>query len=143
DLQVELGRIDVGSVVSELVETVEQSGATNGHRFELDLPEEPLTAEADPDKVRQVFNILVENALRYSPQGGTVTVGASRNADRVEVRIVDEGMGIPAAEREWIFRKIYRAEHAARAGAAGTALGLVIAKEPGTGLGGGVGVASR
>jgi len=136
DLHVELGRIDVGSVVSELVETVEESGVMNGHRFELDLPDEPLAAEADPDKVRQVFNILVENALRYSPQGGTVTVGARRNADRVEVRVVDEGMGIPAAERERIFRKFYRAESAARDGAAGTGLGLFIARELVTAMGG-------
>jgi two-component system, OmpR family, phosphate regulon sensor histidine kinase PhoR len=133
DLQVELGRIDVGSVMSEVVETVE---GANDHRFEIDLPEEPLAAEADPDKVRQVFNILVENALRYSPEGGKVTVGARRNADRVEVRVVDEGMGIPAAEREWIFRKFYRAESAARDGAAGTGLGLFIAKELVNAMGG-------
>ena len=136
DLQVELGRIDVGSVVSELVETVEESGVMNGHRFEIDLPDEPLAAEADPDKVRQVFNILVENALRYSPGGGTVTVGARRNHDRVEVRVADEGIGIPAAERERIFRKFYRAESAARDGAAGTGLGLFIAKELVTAMGG-------
>ena len=129
DLQVESGRIDLGSVVSELVASVEESGAMNGHRFEVDLPEEPLAAEADPDKVRQVFNILLENALRYSPEGGTVTVGARRNADRVEVRVVDEGIGIPSAERDRIFRKFYRAESAARDGAAGTGLGLFIAKE--------------
>jgi PAS domain S-box-containing protein len=133
DLQVELGRIDVGSVVSEVVETVE---GANGHSFEIDLPEEPLAAEADPDKVRQVFNILVENALRYSPEGGKVTVGARRNADRVEVRVVDEGTGIPAAEREWIFRKFYRAGSAARDGAAGTGLGLFIAKELVNAMGG-------
>jgi signal transduction histidine kinase len=133
DLQVELGRIDVGSVVSEVVETVD---AGNGHRFEIDLPDEPLAAEADPDKVRQVFSILVENALRYSPEGGTVIVGARRNADRVEVRVVDEGMGIPASEREWIFRKFYRAESAARDGAAGTGLGLFIAKELVNAMGG-------
>jgi PAS domain S-box-containing protein len=136
DLQVELGRIDLGTVVSEVVGTVEESGAMNGHNVEIDLPEEPLAAEADPDKVRQVFNILVENALRYSPRGGTVTVGARRNADRVEVRVVDEGMGIPAAERERIFRKFYRAESAARDGAAGTGLGLFIAKELVTAMGG-------
>jgi PAS domain S-box-containing protein len=136
DLQVELGRIDVGSVVSEVVETAEESGVMNGHRFEVDLPAEPLAAEADPDKVRQVFNILVENALRYSPKGGTVTVGARRNADRVEVRVVDEGIGIPASERERIFRKFYRAESAARDGAAGTGLGLFIAKELVTAMGG-------
>lgn len=136
DLQVELGRIDVGSVVSEVVETVEDSEGINGHRFEIDLPDEPLAAEADPEKVRQVFNILVENALRYSPRGGKVTVGARRNADRVEVRVVDEGMGIPASEREWIFRKFYRAESAARDGAAGTGLGLFIAKELVNAMGG-------
>jgi PAS domain S-box-containing protein len=132
DLQVELGRIDVASVVSEVVETVEE----DGHSFEIDLPDEPLAAEADPEKVRQVFNILVENALRYSPAGGKVTVGARRNADRVVVRVVDEGTGIPAAEREWIFRKFYRAESAARDGAAGTGLGLFIAKELVTAMGG-------
>jgi PAS domain S-box-containing protein len=136
DLQVDLGRIDVGSVVSEVVETAEESGVMNGHRFEVDLPGEPLAAEADPDKVRQVFNILVENALRYSPKGGTVTVGARRNADRVEVRVADEGIGIPASERERIFRKFYRAESAARDGAAGTGLGLFIAKELVTAMGG-------
>jgi signal transduction histidine kinase len=141
-LQVELGRIDVGSVVSELVVTVEESGVMNGHRFEIDLPEEPLAAEADPDKVRQIFNILVENALRYSPGGGTVTVGARRSDDRVEVRVVDQGIGIPAAERERIFRKFYRAESAARDGAAGTGLGLFIAKELVTAMGGRIWVES-
>ena len=142
DLQVELGRIDVGSVVSELVETVEESGVMNGHRFEIDLPDEPLAAEADPDKVRQVFNILLENALRYSPGGGTVTVGARRSDDRVEVRVADEGIGIPAGERERIFRKFYRAESAARDGAAGTGLGLFIAKELVTAMGGRIWVES-
>jgi PAS domain S-box-containing protein len=142
DLQVERGRIDVGSVVSELVETVEESGVMNGHRFEIDLPDEPLAAEADPDKVRQVFNILVENALRYSPGGCTVTVGARRSDDRVEVRVADQGIGIPAAERERIFRKFYRAESAARDGAAGTGLGLFIAKELVTAMGGRIWVES-
>jgi signal transduction histidine kinase len=65
-----------------------------------------------------------------------VTVGARRNADRVEVRVNDEGMGIPAAERERIFRKFYRAESAARDGAAGTGLGLFIARELVTAMGG-------
>jgi two-component system phosphate regulon sensor histidine kinase PhoR len=133
DLQVEPELIDVGSVVSEVVGTVE---TTNGHRFEVDLPDEPLAAEADRDKVRQVFNILVENALKYSPHGGTVTVGARRKDDTVEVRVVDEGIGIPAAEQQRIFRKFYRAEASTRDGAGGTGLGLFIAKELVTAMGG-------
>ena len=134
DLHVEPERIDVGAVVSEVVETV--AGALNGGRFEVDLPDEPLAAEADRDKVRQVFSILVENALKYSPQGGTVTVGARRKEDTVEVRVVDQGIGIPPTEQNRIFRKFYRAESTTRDGAAGTGLGLFIAKELVTAMGG-------
>jgi PAS domain S-box-containing protein len=136
DLQVEPELIDVGSVVSEVVGTVLEAGGVNGQRFELDLPDEPLAAEADRDKVRQVFNILVENALKYSPQGGTVTVGARRKDDTVEVRVVDQGIGIPPTEQQRIFRKFYRAESTTRNGVAGTGLGLFIAKELVTAMGG-------
>ncbi len=136
DLQVEPERIDVGSVVSEIVETVEDTGVVNGHRFEVDLPAEPLAAQADREKVRQVFSILVENALKYSPGGGTVTVGARRRQDTVELRVADEGIGIPQVEQERIFRKFYRAESTTRDGAAGTGLGLFIARELVTAMGG-------
>jgi PAS domain S-box-containing protein len=136
DLQVEPERIDVGSIVSEVLGTVEGAGAVNGQRFEVDLPEEPLAAEADREKVRQVFSILVENALKFSPRGGTVTVGARRKEDTVEVRVVDEGIGIPQAEQQRIFRKFYRAESTTRDGVAGTGLGLFIAKELVTAMGG-------
>jgi PAS domain S-box-containing protein len=141
DLHVEPQPIDVGSVVNEVVATVEEA-AVNGHRFEVDLPAEPLAAEADRDKLRQVFAILVDNALKYSPQGGRVTVGARRGDGTVEVRVVDEGIGIPAREQERIFRKFYRAESIARDGGGGTGLGLFIAKELVTAMGGRIWVES-
>jgi PAS domain S-box-containing protein len=142
DLHVEPEPIDVASVVSEVVESAEETGVVNGHRFVVDLPPEPLSAEADRDKLRQVFSILVENALKYSPNGGTVTVGARRGDGTVEVRVVDEGTGIPAAEQERIFRKFYRAEATVRDGGGGTGLGLFIAKELVTAMGGRIWVES-
>jgi signal transduction histidine kinase len=142
DLHVEPERIDLGSVVSEVVETAGDIGPVNGHRFELDLPSEPLAAEADPDKLRQVFGILVENALKYSPGGGTVTVGARRKQGSVEVRVVDQGIGVPVAEHERIFRKFYRAESTSRDGGGGTGLGLFIARELVTAMGGRIWVES-
>jgi PAS domain S-box-containing protein len=142
DLQVEPEPIDVASVVSEVVETVEETGALNGYNFEVDLPSEPLAAEADRDKLRQVFSILVENALKYSPLGGTVTVGARRTNDGVEVRVVDQGAGIPVGEQERIFRKFYRAESTVRDGEGGTGLGLFIARELVTAMGGRIWVES-
>jgi PAS domain S-box-containing protein len=143
DLQVKPEVVDVGTVVSEVVRSASENVIANGHSFEIDLPAEPLAAEADREKLRQVFSILVENALKYSPGGGTVTVGARRRDDAVEVRVVDEGIGIPAAERERIFRKFYRAEPSARDGAAGTGLGLFIAKELVNAMGGRIWVESE
>jgi PAS domain S-box-containing protein len=141
DLHVEPGEIDVAAVVSEVLDSA--SGLIDGHRFEVDLPSEPLAAEADAEKLRQVFGILVENAVKYSPAGGTVTVAARRKDDTVEVRVVDEGIGIPLGERERIFRKFYRAEATARDGAGGTGLGLFIAKELVTAMGGRIWVESE
>jgi signal transduction histidine kinase len=111
--------------------------------LEVDLPGEPLTAAADREKLRQVFGILVENALKYSPAGGTVTVGARRTDEAVEVRVVDEGIGIPPGERDRIFRKFYRAEATVRDGGGGTGLGLFIAKELVGAMGGRIWVESE
>ncbi len=143
DLQVNLAETDVRDVVDQVVQTV--SGAeVNGHRFVVELPEEPLAATADPEKLRQVCSILVENALRYSPDGGTVTVGAARRQDAVEVSVADEGIGIPQSDQEQIFRKFYRgADAELRVGSGGTGLGLFIARGLVTAMGGRIWVSSR
>jgi PAS domain S-box-containing protein len=143
DLQVNVAETDVRDVVGQVLETVSAAEA-NGHRFVLDLPDEPLTAKADPEKLRQVCAILVDNALRYSPQGGTVTVGASLRQETVEVSVADEGTGIPQADQEQIFRKFYRGSDAElRAGGGGTGLGLFIARGLVTAMGGRIWVSSR
>jgi PAS domain S-box-containing protein len=143
DLQVDVAETDVRDVVGQVLETVSAAEA-NGHRFVLDLPDEPLTAKADPEKLRQVCAILVDNALRYSPEGGTVTVGAALRQETVEVSVADEGTGIPQADQEQIFRKFYRGSDAElRAGGGGTGLGLFIARGLVTAMGGRIWVSSR
>ena len=143
DLQVNLSPTDVRDVVGQVVQTVQEGGA-DGHSFVVDLPDAPLAANADPDKLRQVFSILLDNALKYSPAGGTVTVGAERKGDTVEVSIADEGIGIPQADQDQIFRKFYRgADAESRVGAGGTGLGLFIARGLVTAMGGRIWVDSR
>jgi signal transduction histidine kinase len=143
DLQVNIAPTDVRDVVGEVVETAREAGA-NGHRFELDLPEEPLAAHADRDKLRQVFSILLDNAIRYSPDGGTVKVGLERKQDTVEVSVADQGIGIPQADQDQIFRKFYRgADAESRSGPGGTGLGLFIARGLVTAMGGRIWVESR
>ena len=129
DMAVQLAETDVGAVVSEAVRSLDVGDDPDGHRLVVALSDEPLAAAADPDKLGQVLAHLLDNALRYSPAGGTVTVAARRRDDAVEVSVEDEGIGIPHAEQERIFNKFYRGDAAAGAvGAGATGLGLFLAK---------------
>ena len=136
-MTVQLAETDVGAVVSEAVRSAQGADGQNGHRFVVDLADEPLAAEADREKLGQVLAHLLDNAVRYSPAGGTVTVAARRRDDAVEVSVEDEGVGIPHAEQERIFRKFYRGDAAAGAVGAGAAgLGLFLAEGLVTAMGG-------
>jgi PAS domain S-box-containing protein len=138
DLQVSIAPTDVGALLSEVVAGVHEPMA-NGHRFVLDVPSEPLAANADPDKLRQVVAALVDNAIKFSPGGGTVTVAVRRADDAVAVSVEDEGVGIPKSEQERIFRKFYRAGDATQ----GTGVGLFIAQGLVTAMGGRISVSSE
>jgi signal transduction histidine kinase len=143
DLQVNLAPTDVGPVVSDVVASFEDVAA-NGHQLVVDVPDEAITAEADPDKLRQVLSVLVDNAVKYSPGGGTVTVSARRRDDAVEVSVADEGIGIASAEQDRIFRKFYRGDSpgSREATAGGTGLGLFIAQGLVSAMGGRIWVTS-
>ena len=123
DLEVALEPTDVGALVADAVGSVQELGA-NGHDFVLDLEDAALEVQADPDKLRQVVDQLVENAIKYSPDGGIVRIEARRRPNVVEVSVVDEGIGIAATHRERIFDKFYRAGDTVT----GTGLGLFIAR---------------
>jgi PAS domain S-box-containing protein len=84
---------------------------------------------ADLDKVRQVLVNLVENAIKYSPDGGKVEVGIATRDDFVQFHVRDEGLGVAPEEQERIFEKFYRADPQMTRGVGGTGLGLYICKE--------------
>jgi PAS domain S-box-containing protein len=134
DFQVQLAETDLRDVVTDVVSNARR-GVTNGRQFIIDVPEEPLDAAADRDKVQQILANLVDNAVKFSPEGGTVTVAARRTSDSVQVRVLDEGAGVPPGEQERIFRKFYRAD-AQGPGTGGTGLGLFIARGLATVMGG-------
>jgi PAS domain S-box-containing protein len=121
DLAVSLEPTDVAALVEDVVAAAGSS--ENGHRFVAEVDGGDCRAQADPDKLRQVLDQLVSNAVKYSPDGGTVTVSATRRPDVVEVAVADEGVGIPPSERDRIFSKFYKA-----GSGQGTGLGLFIAQ---------------
>jgi signal transduction histidine kinase len=135
DLQVELGQTDVARIVREVVEVARQGEAGgNSHEFVIDLADESLGAEADREKLRRVLVNLIDNAIKFSPGGGKVTVAGQKRPGVVELRVVDEGVGIPEEERERIFRKFYRGSSSVLSG--GTGLGLFISRGLVTAMGG-------
>src|SRR5438046_8268289 len=78
-------------------------------KVELTAPAS-LPIEADRDRIAQVLTNLVDNAVKYSPEGGPVTIHASRIGDEVEVRVADEGVGIPEGLRERVFDLFVQAD---------------------------------
>ena len=125
DLVVTVAPTDVSTVVDDVVTSAQAAANGGGHRFVAQVESSPLQAEADPDKLRQVLDQLVSNAIKYSPDGGTVTVSARRTTEAIELAVSDEGIGVPPSERDRIFTKFYRA---ADAQGRGTGLGLFIAQ---------------
>jgi signal transduction histidine kinase len=117
---------DVSAVVRGAVH--ELTATTNGrYSFVVDVPDAALAAEADPERLADVVHHLVDNAVKYSPQGGTITISARRRSDAVEVRVVDEGVGVAPGDRHRIFTKFYRADLGPSA-APGTGIGLFLAR---------------
>src|SRR4029450_4311449 len=91
-------------------------------------PQAPPVA-SDRDRVRQVLLNPVENAIKYSPDGGRVEVGAVPAERMVRFFVRDEGLGIPEEEQRRIFDKFYRLDPQMTAGVGGTGLGLYICNE--------------
>ncbi len=114
---------DVARVVADTVEEV--SSSVDGHRFVVDLPEGGLLAAADPARLTEVVRHLVDNAVRFSPDGGTITIAGRRKSDAVELRVVDEGVGISPGDQQRIFTKFYRASDVGPATGTGVGLFLV------------------
>jgi PAS domain S-box-containing protein len=95
--------------------------------FELVAPPVLQPVRCDGDRLRQVLVSLVDNAVKYSPAGGTVQIRLAEGA-QLQIDVTDEGLGIPAAERERIFDKFYRLDPDMARGIGGSGLGLYISR---------------
>lgn len=97
--------------------------------FERKLLEQGAFVEGDQDKLTQVLDNIISNAMKYSPQGGKITFKMEEREDHIIVSVSDQGMGIPSENLQQIFERFYRVDKARTRKFGGTGLGLAIAKE--------------
>ena len=133
--QLDAGRLDVQTeqfdpveLVRSVVDSAELHLPDGIALHVLDDGDMPAVA-GDPNQLRQVLSNLLDNAIKYSPQGGDVDLRVARNGQFARIEVVDRGLGIPQDEQERIFEKFYRLDPALTRGVNGTGLGLYISKE--------------
>jgi PAS domain S-box-containing protein len=124
-LSIQLRRVDVRALVERLVEETHDLLAAN-YDFQFDGPPDPVMIMGDEERLEQVFNNLIGNAVKYSPSGGTINVRVECVDKWVHIAVADQGIGIPEAAQAFLFQQFYRAPNAS---ASGMGIGLFVAKE--------------
>ena len=122
-----LGEVDLNLIVVEVAERARPGAPT--HDLRLDLDEALPLLTGDRDKLTQVLTNLVSNAVKYSPQGGTILLSSCREGDLAHVRVQDHGMGIPPEALEKVFERFSRVESGTSRYIQGTGLGLPIVRQ--------------
>jgi signal transduction histidine kinase len=129
-LAIEPEHVDVEQLAVQVVEQVRGVFADREDiQIDLVLPESVSAISGDADRLRQVLLNLLDNAVKYSPDGGRIEVRVEQNASSVRFAVSDEGLGIPHGEQQRIFGKFYRLDPQLTRGVGGTGLGLYICRE--------------
>ena len=147
--QLDAGRLDLEAEPFDALELVDRviestrAYAPPGVAVERVVADDLPLVDADRDKVRQVLVNLVENAIKYSPDGGRVEVGVESQEENVLFHVRDEGLGIPSDEQSRVFEKFYRVDPHMTRGVGGTGLGLYICNELVSRMGGHIWLESK
>jgi two-component system, OmpR family, sensor kinase len=123
-VELESRTVDLSELAREVVREFGPRADRRGSRLELRTPEWPVIAVGDPERVRQIIRILLDNALVHTPEGAGVTVTTYSVNRRAQLTVSDDGPGIPQRVQKRIFERFYTADSAG-----GSGLGLAIARE--------------
>jgi signal transduction histidine kinase len=140
-----LHRIDVAlaPLVTRVVSEIEVASPGRNVRIAPEVPADLPWVDADPERVHQVLFNLVDNAVRFTPDGGRVVVSAVRRDGSIEIRVADTGSGISSEHLPRLFERFYRADTARSREDGGTGIGLAIARSVVEAHGGHISAESR
>jgi len=129
ELKIEREPTDLTSLIERTVASVAPRAEKNDVTMVKDLPTDLPLVSIDPQRIGQVLLNLLDNALRYSPAGGTVTVRARQEEQVVQVDIADQGTGLEPEELSMVFERFYRGDKARSRITGGAGLGLSIVRQ--------------
>jgi PAS domain S-box-containing protein len=141
--RLELKKRDFDMIKLLRIVTERMQSQTENHDIKLEAEEAAASVYGDPDKIEQVIMNLVDNAVKYSPDGGDITVSLSAGRRKLELSFKDSGVGIPEDHLATVFEKFHRVDNTATREIYGTGLGLYVSKSIIEAHGGTIWVESR
>jgi signal transduction histidine kinase len=126
---IETAKVDLVQLVQQELHQLKEAAASRSLDLQFEFPKDFPTLMFDETKIRQVIMNFADNAIYYTPAGGHVTVRLVNNPSTIELRVEDDGIGVPKHEQHHMFTKFYRAGNARQARPDGTGLGLFMAKK--------------
>jgi two-component system phosphate regulon sensor histidine kinase PhoR len=134
---------NVCTLLSEAVRTYRPQAEIRGIALRLQLPAQLVEAMLNGEAMRQIVSNLVDNAIKYTPEGGEVVVSLTASAGAIECAVCDTGLGIAEDEQDRVFERFYRVDNGRSRDIGGTGLGLAIVKHLARALGGEITLSSR
>jgi len=128
-MEMNISRFSFAEAVKNVHKAAALNAQSHGHTFNLECPDEPLPVDGDQERIEQVVMNIVSNAIKYTADGGEITMTAGVSGKYVYVKVSDNGVGIPEKDLPNLFERFYRVDKARSRATGGTGLGLSIAKE--------------
>lgn len=129
-MELRMTRFSVSELINKVAKAMQLTVADRGHTLTVDTPEDALMVVGDRERIEQVVINILSNSVKYTAAGGHIGLSAYAVKDnRVQIKVEDNGVGIPAEDVPRLFERFYRVDKARSREAGGTGLGLAIAKE--------------
>ncbi len=136
-------KVNVPDMIAKITDSLKEKALKRKINLISDLPKEKLEATFDQERMKMVITNVIDNAINYSKEGGSVGIKAEARGEEIAVMIRDSGIGIPKEAEEKLFEKFYRAKNARQTKPQGTGLGLFLAKTIVEGHGGKISFSSK
>ena len=133
---------DLEESLAYLAKSLAVNASAHGHKLTFDGAYDPVIIRGDRIRIEQILINITSNAIKYTPDGGRISLRLHDLGDRAEITITDNGVGIPAEDIPHLFERFYRVEKARSSDKGGTGLGLAIAREFAAAHGGDIRVSS-